>query len=137
MNRTDFQKITTLRVQESRALMAAGYYHGAYYLIGYAVECALKACVAKKVRRCDFPDKKFTNKIYTHNLEELMKAAEVALEFSREMGTNPALELNWTIVKDWSEDARYDTDITEAQARDLYTACTGRNGVLPWVKRRW
>ena len=30
----------------------------AYYMIGYCVECALKACIAKQIRRFDFPDKK-------------------------------------------------------------------------------
>ena len=24
-----------------------------------------------------------------------------------------------------------------SQARDLYDACTGSNGVLQWVRRRW
>jgi HEPN domain-containing protein len=32
-------------------LLEAGLYAGAYYLAGYAVECALKACIAKKTAR--------------------------------------------------------------------------------------
>jgi hypothetical protein len=47
MNRNDFQKISRLRVKEAKALLDNGYPAGAYYLMGYAVECALKACIAK------------------------------------------------------------------------------------------
>jgi len=137
MNRTDFQQIVRLRVQEARALFIAGHYSGAYYLIGYAVECALKSCVAKQVNRHDFPDKKLANEVFTHNLEKLVRVAGLATEFDRDKRANRALELNWAIVKDWSEVARYEVGITEPQARDLLSACTGRNGVLPWVRRRW
>jgi hypothetical protein len=54
------------------------------------------------------------------------------------METNKPLELNWAVMKDWSESARYEIGITEGQARDLYSACTARsNGVLSWIKRKW
>lgn len=45
MNREDFQRVSEIRLRESRALLAAGFPEGAYYLAGYAVECALKACI--------------------------------------------------------------------------------------------
>ena len=40
MNRPQFQNVTKLRVKEARVLLDAAQYAGAYYLIGYAVECA-------------------------------------------------------------------------------------------------
>jgi len=43
MNRVDLQQLAELRLKESKALFAAGFPEGAYYLAGYAVECALKA----------------------------------------------------------------------------------------------
>ena len=58
MNRKDLQRLTRLRLAEARVLLAAAKYDGAYYLAGYAVECALKACIAKQIKRFDFPDKK-------------------------------------------------------------------------------
>ena len=137
MTRTDFHEITKLRVQESMALLNSGHFPGAYYLIGYAVECALKACVAKQIRRYDFPDKRLANEAYTHDLERLMRVAGLAPDFERDMSANPALEVNWAIVKDWSEAVRYEIGVTEPQARDLHSACTGRNGILPWIRRRW
>ena len=42
----------------------------------------------------------------------------------------PALGLNWQLVKDWNEKARYQQK-TEAQARELYRAVTDiADGVL-------
>ena len=76
-------------------LLEAGFYPGAYYLVGYAIECALKSCVAKQIRRFDFPDKKLAIEAYTHDLEKLVRVAGLAPEFERERAASPALELNW------------------------------------------
>jgi hypothetical protein len=138
MNRGIFQQISEIRRRDAATLLKARQSSGAYYLTGYAVECALKACVAKQIRRYDFPDRKLANEVFTHDLEKLMSLAGLAPELKKEMETNKPLELNWAVVKDWSESSRYEIGITEAQARDLYSACTARrDGVLNWIRRRW
>lgn len=138
MNRSALQQISKTRVREARTLLKAGNFLGSYYLIGYAVECALKACVANQVRRHDFPDKKLANEAFTHDLEKLVRVAGLMPTLERDMKSAPGLELNWAIVKDWSEASRYELGITQAQARDVYSACTARkNGVLAWIKRQW
>jgi hypothetical protein len=137
MNRKVFQELTKVRVQEARILLEADQYPGAYYLIGYAVECALKACVSKQVKRYDFPDKKFADKVYTHSLEALVGGAGLSPDFVRDRQANRDLDANWLVVKDWKESFRYDLGITKQQARDLYSACTGRNGILSWIRKRW
>lgn len=138
MNRSDFKQVSQTRVAEASALLNAGHYPGAYYLIGYSIECALKACVAKQVKRHDFPDKKLANEAFVHDLEKLVRVAGLAPAFERDRRANRALDLNWAVVKDWSETSRYELGITEAQARDLYNACTEhKNGILPWIKKRW
>ena len=58
MNRNDLKGLALIRLREATILLANGEYSGAYYLAGYAVECALKPCIAKQTRRHDFPDKK-------------------------------------------------------------------------------
>ncbi|RJQ54187.1 MAG: DNA-binding protein [Actinobacteria bacterium] len=126
-----------IRVEEARVLLDKGCFSGAYYLVGYSIESALKACVAKQVRRYDFPDKKLANEAYIHNLERLVKVAGLGPAFEADLAANRDLEVNWAIVKDWTESARYEVGINEARARDLFSACTGRNGILPWIKRRW
>ena len=138
MNRADLQEISSLRVEEARVLLRNGYYSGAYYLIGYAVECALKACIAKQIRRYDFPDRKLVNDSYTHDLERLLGVSGLKEELDSESAGNQALEENWSIVKDWSEQSRYRSDIPENEARDLLSAVTARrNGVLSWLMRWW
>jgi len=68
MNRNDFQRLAELRLKEARVLLAAELPDGAYYLSGYAVECALKACIAKRTREHDFPEKKLVIDSHTHDL---------------------------------------------------------------------
>ncbi len=138
MNRATLQVISKIRTREARVLLQAGHYPGAYYLIGYAVECALKACIAKQIKRFEFPDKKLINQAYTHILETLIKVAGLAPDFEKARRTNRMLDLNWAVVKDWNEAVRYEHGITQAQARDLYSACTARkHGVLQWIRKRW
>jgi hypothetical protein len=50
MNRRDLQTLADLRVTDGEKLVDAGRFSAAYYLLGYAVECALKACIAKQIR---------------------------------------------------------------------------------------
>jgi HEPN domain-containing protein len=58
VDRKDLQALSNVRLKEAKALLGAGLWDGAYYLAGYAVECALKACIAKQTQRYEFPDKK-------------------------------------------------------------------------------
>lgn len=69
------QILARTRLAEANALLAAGFPDGAYYLAGYAVECALKACITRGTQRYDFPDKKSVDASYTHNLKDLIKVA--------------------------------------------------------------
>lgn len=138
MNRDDLQRIARLRVKEAKVLLENGYFSGAYYLLGYAVECALKACIAKQIKRYDFPDRKLVSDSYSHELEKLLSVSGLKSELQKEIQNNPNLEVNWAIVKDWSVESRYSTDISETTARDFYSAVTTRkNGVLSWLKKWW
>jgi HEPN domain-containing protein len=58
VDRKGLQELSNVRLKEAKALLKVGMADGAYYLAGYAVECALKACIAKETRRYDFPDKR-------------------------------------------------------------------------------
>ena len=138
MNRTELQNLSRQRRKEANALLKRELYPGAYYLIGYAVECALKACIAKQTARHDFPDKTLATKVYTHNIDQLVGLAGLDLGLKTEMKENRKLQTNWLIVKDWSEASRYESRITRVQAEDMYTACVARkHGFLSWVTRRW
>jgi len=136
LKRKDFQRLADLRAKESHILARNGCEQGAYYLAGYAVECALKACIAKRTKRHDFPPKRdYVDKVYSHRLETLLELAELKEQLKDDMNGNRVLAGNWLIVKKWNESKRYVS--SGLQGKDLYDAITGPNGVLSWIKQRW
>ncbi len=138
MTRTDLQQLATIRIAEAQALLSAGFAAGAYYLAGYAVECAIKSCIAKNVQQHDFPDKDRVNQSYSHNLVQLIRAANLEDEFNNAKVKNQAFDDFWKVVKDWTESARYDATITNVNAANLIAAIIDpAHGVLPWLVQRW
>jgi len=137
MNRAEFQEIAEVRLRESKALLAAGFSVGAYYLAGYAIECALKACIAKRTQEHDFPEKESRN-YYSHDLEELLGFAKLRIELDQSLRANAAMKTNWIIVQDWSEESRYDGHKTDQEAAELLKAIEDQaGGLLPWLRQRW
>jgi hypothetical protein len=55
-------------MKEARLLLKANCPEGAYYLAGYADECALKACIAKRTERFELPDLKAAQESWGHDL---------------------------------------------------------------------
>ena len=138
MNRTELHALADIRIADARVLLDGGRYQAAYYLVGYAVECALKACVAKQIREHDFPDRKLILDSYTHSLEQLLAISGLKSQFEARVSADKSFEVNWTTVKDWNEASRYDSTITDVKARDLFTAVTDQgHGVLTWLKTLW
>ncbi len=134
--RKDFQRLAELRAKEAAALAKSGHRHGAYYLGGLAVECALKACIAKKTRRYEFPaDAKYAHKVYTHELTELLKLAELTGQLEKDTKTKPQLATNWGVVKGWNISSRYET--SKLNGRDMVAAVNASDGVLQWIKLYW
>jgi HEPN domain-containing protein len=138
MNRDDFQILADLRVADAQILLDSGRFDGAYYLLGYAVECALKSCIAKQIRQFEFPDKKLANDSFVHDLSKLLKLSGVKQQHAEEQRTNKVFDRNWAVVKQWSEERRYQHSISEKAARDFFEAVTdSTDGVLPWLKKHW
>ena len=143
MNRSDLQQLAEDRVLDAEALLAAGRWSGAYYLAGYAIECALKACIARRTREFDFYDPEIAKKVFTHHLPTLLYLPKLERPLEQDGQTSlPGssglfLTENWSALKDWNERKRYEQTI-EAVARAIYEAVTDPvAGVLPWIKRYW
>lgn len=137
MNRLQLQKLSKVRLAESKSLLKAGHSSGAYYLAGYAVECALKAVIAKAVRRYDFPDRARVNRSWQHKLSDLVDVA--GLESSRiELISRDAIfSVNWNLVVRWSEEARY-SEWDQVAAKTLIEAIAQKqHGVMAWLIRHW
>ena len=139
MNRTELQQLALERIEDARALLGANQWSGAYYLAGYSLECALKSCVLAYIERTGiiFEDKKYAEKCWTHDIEELVRQARLTVERAKAVGTNLNLSQNWLTAKDWSEASRYRL-WTRLQAEKLFNALTDNaDGVLPWLKTFW
>ena len=137
MNRSDFKRLAQARLQDAKVLLDNGRYDAAYYLAGYVVECALKACIAKQTQRHEFPEKVRVLDSYTHDFAKLIKVANLTNELKNEISVNTAFDKNWSLVESWSEEARYQT-VTSDEAMELYSAIANRkDGVLSWLKKYW
>lgn len=127
-----------MRLSEARVLIDAGFAQGAYYLAGYAAECGLKACIAKRVRRYDFPDRRRTNDAHTHDVIALARIAGLADDLDAASDASATFAANWWLVTDWNEESRYDETISAQEARELYQAMANRrDGVMRWIRRHW
>jgi hypothetical protein len=138
MNKSDLEKLVEIRLLEAETLLKSERFQGAYYLIGYSLECALKACIAKQVNQYDFPNKQLANQSHTHNLTELLGVAGLKQKLSEKEKADPEFSLNWAVAKDWSETSRYECNIEMTRATDLFNAVTEINsGILAWLKTYW
>lgn len=137
MNRTEFQALADVRIDEAGVLLVAGKWDGAYYLAGYAVECALKACIAKLTPADDFPDKDKAARAWTHKLDVLVDVAELEKLRGDEAAANPKFESYWRLVVKWKEDARYKRT-AQPEAENLCQAVADpQDGVLRWIRLHW
>jgi len=134
MLRRDFQRLALARVADAKVLFAAGRYDAAYYLAGLAVECALKARIARATARYEFPDRRAAERAFTHDLGKLLDFAGLRLDLER---TPPSLRRDWELVSNWNVDVRYKAGETADQCQKYLRAVAGRGGILPWLKQRW
>jgi HEPN domain-containing protein len=137
VNRAELQRLAKERISDAKVLLDAGHWSAGYYLAGYAAECALKARIAKLMKSEEFPDKKFAEKCWTHNLTQLLDLAGLKADFETALRADLDLRDNWDTVKEWNEESRY-ARTTKAEARNLYEAITHKkHGVLSWLKLHW
>jgi HEPN domain-containing protein len=134
VNRSDLQQLAELRVSEAQVLLDAGKFAGAYYLAGYAIECALKACIAKRTREFDFPEKQTVNRSHTHDLRQLVDVAYMKDELALAIASDVKFAEYWEVVNGWSEASRYKI-MDENLARLLVEAVGSEpGGVLAWLR---
>lgn len=119
-------------MEDARALLEAGRWAGAYYMIGYAVECALKAAIARRTKEFDFPDKHVANEAWSHRPGQLLKLTD-----TKPPPQDSKLGLHWEAVRDWNEESRYEQR-SRPEAKQLFEAVTDPvDGVLQWIRSFW
>lgn len=112
-------------------------FDGAYYLAGYAVECALKACIAKTTRRHEFPERDKVNRSYSHNLRELVKVAGLEDDRATRVKADPEFRRYWGTVETWSEQSRYRRHSAKSAEELLIAAGHKQHGVISWITPHW
>lgn len=137
LKRVDLQELATLRITEARLLLEGRSFAGAYYLAGLALECALKACIARASEQYDFPELKRVQDSWNHDLTKLLGTAGLNEENAKKSRNDPQFEANWRTVKDWKVDSRYERR-SEKEAWDIYNASTEvTHGIMPWIEEHW
>jgi hypothetical protein len=137
VDRKDFQELSRVRLKEATALLRLGLFDGAYYLAGYSVECALKACIAKGTQRFEFPDRKRAESSYSHSLRDLIRVAGLEEARLERAGKDPDFRTNWDVAQSWSEQSRYQRHRQESAQTLLGAVGDRRHGVISWIKLQW
>ena len=147
MNRADLQALANLHLRHGEALLNAQLFAGAFYISGYAVECGLKAAVAKLFRYTadfEFPGSERRGAggggldLRSHDLPFLVKVAGLSLDWADELDADGVLKENWNIAKDWTPDSRYQLTRSAREAQDYYSAVADMNhGVLKCIGKFW
>jgi hypothetical protein len=89
-SRSDFEKLMALRMKEAKHLLDQKEWDGVYYLVGYAVEFALKIRIISQLMKSDsFPDKKFAENFYKHDLTLLRKLAGLDDDMDKDAAISP------------------------------------------------
>jgi hypothetical protein len=139
VNQADLQSLAKARILDAEALLDGDRWSFAYYVAGYAVECALKSCLLARMIHTGwvFQEKAKINDCLTHNFGELVSLSGLTDELNAQLESNPAFVGNWGITTQWKVTDRYGTK-TEAEAKALYVAITDEpDGVLKWIMNYW
>lgn len=137
LKRTDLQKMAIAKLEDAAVLYQNGRFSSAYYLAGYAVEFALKACISRQMAKEVIPEKAFVQKIFTHELSELVKLAGLETNRRELAKQSKEFDVYWAITKDWSEQSRYEI-MQQADAQYLLEAIKAPNyGVMQWIMKHW
>ena len=140
LTREDFQLLSGRHQKDAQSLLEKNGPEGAVYFAGYAVECALKACIAKHMREGHFPPRrKFVEDCYVHDIAKLFQTAELWTLFTDAQKLNPGLNASWQLVKIWNEQKRYDVQtVSQDEAEAFFKAVVDpTDGVLTWIRSHW
>jgi hypothetical protein len=137
VNRGDFQILAEIRLTDAQALLAAAQWSGAYYLAGYAVECALKARIARDTNQHDFPNKARAIASHTHKLGELVGLAGLGAALQTEITNDNAFAGFWGVATQWNEYTRYDQWTQQQAALMVEAVGDPAHGVLRWLRTVW
>lgn len=138
-NRSTLRSVAKAKLKAARILFDSGDYDTAGYLLGYVVECALKAAICKKLNLQDYPDTGRHRDVFaSHDFDRLLTLCGSLNELN--FAVNQNLSRNWsTLTKDWKPETRYNENVysRDVVQEKLVALEDPNDGFLRWVKRKW
>jgi len=135
------QNLSAVRLREAEVLFDAGLYDGAFYLCGYVVELALKACVCKHLGVSEYPENEPNLKPFfrTHDFRSLELIAGLRSNIAAKRAASFQFDANWALATSWRSEDRYLLNSkSESEAHDMLEALRNvQEGVLTWLSQQW
>ena len=123
---TLFRKLADMRLRDAEVLLSNKRFHGALYLAGYSVECALKWAITQHEEGIYLPAD-----LEVHDLQKLMGRSGLAQDLQRDMAISPLFS---ALVDDWGPQERYAASKLDGKtALRLYKQT---NQVYKWILER-
>jgi hypothetical protein len=135
--RLDLQKLGEAKLLDAIFLSEHDRFSNAYYLAGYAIELAIKACIARQFRAETIPDPKLVQKLYIHDLTQLIGLAGLAAPLRDRLAGDRLFAANWSTVSEWSEASRYEMVDKYSCQLMIDAIRDDKNGVLQRLKQHW
>jgi hypothetical protein len=138
MNREDFQHLAEDHLRHAKVLLEAGLYSGAYYMCGYVVECALKACICRRTNQFDFyPNPNDAKDAWSHDFKKLIRVSDLEGGFNAAREKDKDLDVNWKSVEGWKPESRYESR-GQQEAQTIFEAISDPDhGVLSCIRQYW
>ncbi len=144
---SDLRKIALARLKSAEVLIKAKDWQGAGYMLGYVLECSLKAVICKHLRLATYPDNIKPDAVraffMTHKFDQLLIVSGLQDTFSA--AGIPDCFQHWsdfTVVYpgDWPS-MRYDqsrlNQFDELKVRGLHVNLTeDPNGIITTIRKR-
>ncbi len=139
VKREVFKRVAKKKLNAAKILYSAGDFDTAGYLLGYVVECSIKALICKTLKLDEYPDTGRHHDVFaSHDFDRLILLSGYSKDI--DLNANEDLFNNWSILtKDWKPETRYNEGVySEALIKDKITALEEpNNGFLFWIKKRW
>lgn len=133
--RRDLIQLHEQWLTDARILLQAQRYPGAYHAGGLALECALKARIAKFIQAEEFPDRRLAQDAWEHDPTKLLKLGDLVQILD---SAAPAVQTNWATVKDWKIDSRYTHTVNSATVSAFLDALDhATDGVIIWLRKHF
>ncbi|MDR7156517.1 HEPN domain-containing protein [Sphingobium xenophagum] len=137
LRKEDLKALSAAKLADAQLLFRHDRWSNAYYLAGYAVELAIKACLAGQFYADAIPDKKLVLDLHTHDLPKLVSLAGLQTELKNRQDQDNEFAQNWGLTAEWKPDSRYETNDKSSADYLIQAVGNDAHGVLPWIQIFW